>query len=205
MLAFVSSAQAKTRTGTYSTSTGKSGTLAETTTRAPGKVDRTVSATNQAGLTTTSNSERTFNPAAGTGTYSRTTTAPSGKTATVNNSSSTNPDGTISTTGTRTGFNGKTDSLAATTTKTDSGSTTAGTITGPNGKTASLSTVVTKEPDGIGRDTTITGANGQVLTRDEYTQKNTDGSLTRTIETIKPDGATSTRTENLSAPLPPTN
>jgi hypothetical protein len=201
LLAFASPAQAKTRSGTYTTSRGKSGSLTQTTTRSAGQVDRSSSLTNQNGQTAAKNSTRTFNQSAGTSAYNSTATGFNGKTATVNSSSSTNSDGSISTNGSRTGFNGKTESFAATKVP---GSSTTGTITGANGKTASFTSTPVKDSDGLGHDATITGPNGQTASRDVYNQKNPDGSITRSVETTKPDGTTNTKTATLTPVQPPT-
>ncbi len=195
LLAFASPAQAKTRSGTYTTSGGKSGSVTQSVTRSAGQVDRSSSLTNQNGQMASKNSTRTTNQSAGTSTYNSTATGFNGKTATVNSNSSTNPDGSISTSGSRTGFNGQTQTFAATTVP---GSSTTGTITGAKGQTASFTSTPVKDSDGLGHNTAITGPNGQTATRDVYNQKNPDGSVTRSVETTKPDGTTNTRTATLT-------
>jgi hypothetical protein len=161
----------KKRSGTYETSEGKSGTAEGTVTRSKGKKTREGSVTNQDGETATRKSERLRDKETGTDTYSSTTTAPGGKTATTNSTLTKTGEGTASTTGTRTGFNGQTSTYAGTVAKTEDGRTAAGMVTGQDGLTAE---------------------------RIIATRKNPDGTVTRTIQVTKPNGTTSTRSETVT-------
>ena len=201
-IVFTATASAKTHTatraGTFSNNKGGSGTFSSSTTRGDGSASTQGSWTNQNGQTGTHSSNRSFDKATGTGTVAKFTTLPDGKTASTNGTLAKNPDGSISEQATRTGFNGKSETIATTTAKTATGTTTTGTITGPDGKVATISGTMTKGADTYSRDTTITGPNGKTTEHASSTVENPDGSYTRTAVTTKPDGSTSTNTENFT-------
>jgi hypothetical protein len=188
----------KKRSGTYETSEGKSGTAEGTVTRSKGKKTREGSVTNQDGETATRKSERLRDKETGTDTYSSTTTAPGGKTATTNSTLTKTGEGTASTTGTRTGFNGQTSTYAGTVAKTEDGRTAAGMVTGPDGKTAAVNTTATHRAGEANKTTTLTGQDGLTAERIIATRKNPDGTVTRTIQVTKPNGTTSTRSETVT-------
>lgn len=202
LLSPASAVEKKTRTkareGTYAKSNGKSGSFESQTTREKGRVTREGSATNQDGKTVTSTAERIKDKAAGTSTSARTITGPEGKAATVNTTSTKNSDGTVSTEGTRSVFNGHTSTFASTATKTEDGRTATGTITNAKGQTATTTGAVTHGAGETVKAQTATGANGKTVERVVDTRKNADGTLTRTIEVSGPDGKTATRTETIS-------
>lgn len=188
----------KKHSGTYSTSEGKSGSAETTVTKSKGRKTREGSVTNQEGETATRSSERLRDKAAGTTSYSSTTTGPDGRTATTNRTATKTGEGTASTTGTRTGFNGETSTYAGTVARTEEGRAATGTITGPDGKTAAVNTTATHGGGEANKATTFTGQDGKTVERIVATKKNADGTITRTIQTTNPDGATSTRTETVS-------
>ena len=102
----------------------------------------------------------------------------------------------------RTGFNGKTETIATTTTKTENGRTTTGTITNENGKTATLATTASHGDGQASKTTTVTGPNGKTTEREVSTTRNGDGTGTRVIEVTKPDGTKETRTETFTITPP---
>jgi hypothetical protein len=186
------------RAGTYSTSEGKSGAMESTVTRRAGEVERDQAVTNQDGQTATRKAKRSRDQETGTGTYASTTTAPSGKTATTTSTSQLNGDGSVSTTGARTGFNGQTGTYESTTAKADDGRTTTGTVTNAAVKSAAYSATATHADGTASKAQTLTTQNGQTTERVVATKKNPDGTITRTIQITAPDGTTSTRTETVT-------
>jgi hypothetical protein len=188
----------KERSGTYSTSGGKSGTAETTVIKSKGRKSREGSLTNQDGETATRKSERLTDREAGTSSFSSTTTGPGGKTATTTSTATKTGEGTASTTGTRTGFNGQTSTYAGTVTKTEDGRSATGTVTGPDGKTAAVNTTATHGGGEANMTTTFTGQDGKTAERVIATRKNPDGTVTRTIQVTNPDGTTSTRSETVT-------
>lgn len=188
----------KHRSGTYTNSNGKSGTVENTTKKKKGERQSETKWTNQDGGTGTRNSQQTWDKDTKTGTHSSTTTLPNGKTATTQGTVKKNADGTFTDDATRTGFNGQTQTIHTTTTKTENGRTTTGTITNQNGKTATLNTTATHGDGQANKTTTVTGENGRSHEREVSTKKNADGTTTRVIEVTKPDGTTETRTETFT-------
>jgi len=199
----------RTRTGTYQTSNGKSGTFSETRTHQPGQTQREATITNQDGKTATRESTRTWDKSTGTGTVSKEKTLPNGKTSSQEGTITKTGDNTFESKGTLTGPNGKTSTYDTVTTKTADGRTTQGTITGPNGKQATISGSTEKLGSGeIERTRSITGPNGKTESKAIDTKVNPDGSGTRTVQITKPDGTKETRTETFtttSAPASPGN
>lgn len=185
----------RTRSGTYQTSKGDSGTFSSTTTRSPGHEESGRTWTNQNGGTGTRQSEKTWDKSTGTGTFSETTTRPDGKTTSREGTTTKTGDHTFQSQGTFTRADGKTGTVQSTTTKTDAGRETQGTITGPNGKQSTFTTEVTHSPGETNRSTVVTGPNGKTSERVVDTHLNGDGTGIRTIEVTKPDGTTESRTE----------
>lgn len=190
--------KSRTRTGTFATGDGKSGTATGTVTRAKGETQRSASWTNQNGQTGSRTADRKFDAASGTGTINATTTRADGLTATRDGNFTKNADGSISAAGTTTGFNGKSANYATTTSKTETGSTTSGTLTGPNGKTATINSSTSRADGQISKDTTVVGPNGKSTERVTATRLSGDGTATRTIEVTKADGTKETRTETFT-------
>ncbi|MBK9991488.1 MAG: hypothetical protein IPP19_12320 [Verrucomicrobia bacterium] len=189
----------RTRTGTYQTSKGNSGTFSQTTTREQGQKQRTATVTNQDGKTTSHESTRTWDRATGTGTTSSSTTLPNGKTTSREGPITKTGDKIFESQGTATGPNGRTGNYDIVTTRTENGRTSSGTITGPGGKQATI----TKSTEHIApgekeRTTTITGPNRKSQERVIATKVSPDGSGTRTVEITKPDGTTETRTQTFT-------
>ena len=216
----------RSRTGTFQDSNGNSGTSASSTTRSPGSRQHTATWTNQNGQTGNKSSSYNWNKTTDTGTFSSSTTLTNGKTESRQGTITETAPNTYQIQGTNTGLNGKTSTFDLDKTKSATGSTTTGTITGLNG-VSTLDSTTTKNANGYAKDTTITGPNGgkttinttftkspgETLKNTEVTgpkgktddrivdtKYNADGSGTRTIENIGPDGKTYTRTENFSAP-----
>jgi hypothetical protein len=189
----------RTRTGTYQSSNGNSGTLNSTVTRGNGEALRTGTLTNQDGQTTTHTSDRKWDKTTGTGTVSSSTTLPDGDTMGRQGTLTKNADGSVSGQGTFTGYSGKTSTYAETTSKTATGTSTTGTITGPNGQASTVNSSFNRTaPGSTTRDTTVTGPNGKSTQKEIATKVNSDGTGTRVIETTKPDGTTETRTETFT-------
>lgn len=188
----------KERSGTYSTSDGKSGTIETSVTKDDDQVDREQKVTNQNGKTVTRDANRARDKANKSVTGTSTTTGPNGKTATTTSTSKLQDDGTVGTTGTRTGFNGKTSTFDATTAKTENGRTTTGTVTNAQGKTSTYGATATHGNGEAVKTQTVTGPNGKTTERVIDTKKNPDGTFTRTIQVTAPDGTTSTRTETVT-------
>jgi hypothetical protein len=155
-----------TRTGTYTTSTGGSGTMSSVTDRSQGVVSRQGRWTNASGAKGSWQTQTTWNP-------SNHTAAISG--------SATNPKG-----GTR--------SWTATAERTAPGTfTEKGTFTTPDGKTGSFTATRTKISGGSwDKQEVITTADGKTINRDVRTSV-ANGSGTRTVTTNLPDGRTVTR------------
>lgn len=206
ILAFINPAEAadraprsKERSGTYESTTGKTGTVTGNSARGGGQIHRDSTWTNQDGQSGSHTFDRTMNRSSGTGTVSASTTGPNGNTRSRAGTLAKNADGSVSSQGTVTGFNGKTSSYAATTVKTETGSTTSGTMTGPAGKTATYESSVSRTaPGDVSRTTTTTGPNGKTSEKVTATKMNGDGTGTRTIEITKADGTTETRTETFT-------
>jgi len=131
-------------------------------------------------------------------------TLANGKSATVQATTTKNADGTLSTEASRTGFNGRTQTIDTTTIKTESGRTTIGTVTNENGTTATINTTAWHGDGRANKTTTLTGPNGKTAEREVSTTKNSDGTTTRVIEATKPDGTKETRTETFSTKSGPT-
>lgn len=155
-----------TRKGSYTTSNGGSGTASSVTTRSNGNVAKSGTWTNAAGGTGSFQSQRTFNKATQTGTFSGSATRPNGATTAWAGTTVRNAPGSISSKGTITLANGKQDTFTSTDTRVAPGSwDKQQVITTASGKTIDRSV-----------DTTV--ANGQG---------------TRTVTTTLPDGQTETR------------
>jgi hypothetical protein len=171
VLAFASAAHAAdgqqiTRTGTYTTSKGGSGTDSSVTTRSQGVVTRKGSWTNAAG---------------GVGTWqSQTTWDKDAKTATISGSA-TRP-------------NGVTTSWQATATRTSPGVLSEkGTLIRGNGAQSTFAAIETKDgPGSWNKQETITTAGGKTIQRSAATSV-ADGKGTRTATTTLPDGSVITR------------
>ena len=136
----------KTRSGTYRTGEGKSGTTEGTVTRRQGEVERTGSDTNQDGETATRTSDRQWDK--DTGTDTRTTTGAitnaDGKTATVD-TTVTHGIGEVDKTTTITGPNGKTvERVVATKKNADGTFTRIIQVTNPDGTTSTRTEIVTE-------------------------------------------------------------
>lgn len=171
-LAFASAAKAgekereTTRTGSYTTSKGGSGTISSTTTRANGVVKKQGSWTNAAGGTGSWQSQTTWDKSTKTATVDGSATRPNGSSTTWQGTKAVTAPGTIS------------------------GS---GTITRPNGATASYQSTDTRVAPGTwDKNTVITNANGTTVDRSvQTTVSGTSG--TRVETTTLPDGKTVTR------------
>jgi hypothetical protein len=209
ILAFVNPADAaerapkqtrtKTRSGTYETSSGNSGTFASNTSRGRGEFHRDNTRTNQDGQTSTRSLDRTFDQATGTGNVTAAATRPSGDTTSRQGTLVKNADGSMSTAGTITGPNGKISTYSGTALKTETGSSASGTITGPGGNVGSYSREFTQvAPGQTSRTSTVTGPNGKTTETIASTSLNGDGTGTRVIAVTKPDGTTETRTETFT-------
>lgn len=188
----------RTRTGTYQSSKGTSGTFSSSTTRTPGKEETNRTWTNQNGGTGTQQSEKTWDKSTGTGSYSGTTTRPDGKTTSREGTTTKMDDHTFQSQGTITRADGKTGTVQSTTTKTDTGRQTQGTVTRPGGKQSTIDTQVTHTAGETNRSTTVTGPNGKSSERVVDTHLNGDGTGVRTIEVTKPDGTTESRSETFT-------
>jgi len=157
---------AKTRSGTYQSSNGNSGTVNSTITRGAGTRTRLSTVTNQNGQTANQSATRTWNRAAGTGTVSSSTTGFNGNTSSRQGTLTKNADGSVSGQGTITGPQGKTSTYANNTVRTATGSSTTGTITGPNGQTVDKNVTNTFGPGGTDtRVVDITKPNGTTTSR----------------------------------------
>jgi hypothetical protein len=202
VIAFTNTSHAAERTrsksGTYQGSTGKSGSFQKTTTRSPGQRERSGSWTSQDGKTGTRASTRRWDKTTGTGTVNASATRPDGQSASREGTLTKTGENTVQAQGTATGFNGRTGTYAATTTKTDTGRTTTGTVTGENGKVSTFDTTVTKGNATTSRATTTTSPAGKTTERVVGTTLNGDGTSTRTIEVTKPDGTTETRSQTFT-------
>lgn len=202
ILSFVSAAKAadhtRTRSGTFESSNGNSGSFSSTTTRGKGHKHTDGSWTNQNGGTGTHQADRTWDKSAGTGSFSSSTTTPNGKSLSREGTVTKTGDGTYQADGSFTRANGKTGTFDATTTKSATGSETKGTVTGANGKQSSYDTQVTRSGSDIDRTTTVTGPNGKTEEKTVDTHFNGDGTGTRSVEVTKPSGDTETRTEMFS-------
>jgi len=218
----------KSRTGTYQSSNGNSGTFKTSTTSGPGSRQSSTIWTNQNGQSGDHASSSNWNKSTDSGSFSSSTTLIDGKSASRNGTITETAPNTYQIQGTQTGFNGQTSTFDFTKTKSASGSSTVGTITGPKGGVSTYDSTVTKTDNGYTRDTAITGPNGGQTTKDTTftkstgetvkntettladgqktdrvvdTKYNADGSGTRTVEYTGPDGKTQTRTETFSAPV----
>src|SRR6185312_587460 len=98
----------------------RNGTLDREVTRSPGHVEKTSTYTSPKGKVSTRDASRTTDPTTGNITGSSHTTLADGKTASSTMSSEKTATGRT-TTGERTGFNGKTSTYDSTKTKTDDG------------------------------------------------------------------------------------
>lgn len=81
-------------------------------------------------------------------TTNRTVTGPDGKAATTSKTTTKNETGGYSTIGTRTGYNGNTQTLNKSATRTDEGVAINKTVTSENGKSVTVDKTVTKDADG---------------------------------------------------------
>jgi hypothetical protein len=160
-----------TRSGTYTNSKGGSGTASSVTTRSNGTVERKGTWTNAAGGTGSFQSQRTFNKATQTGTFSGSVTRPNGATTSYQGTAVRNAPGSISSKGTITLANGKQDTFTSTDTRVAPGS------------WAKQQVITTASGQTIDRsvDTTVSGGNG-----------------TRTVTTTLPSGQTLTRNANFT-------
>jgi hypothetical protein len=142
-------AQARTRKSSHS---GPRGTRESQVDRTPGSVNKSSTFTNNQGQTTAHTATRTADPKSGTVSASASTTLPDGRTA----------------------------SRTLESQRTETGRTTTGTATGFNGKTATIDSTTTRTGSDYNRDTTVTGPNGgkKETTVDVARQ---DGTTTRTV------------------------
>jgi hypothetical protein len=176
VLAFAGSAHALdsgevTRSGTYTTSRGASGTTSSVTTRSDGVVTRQGSWTNASGGKGTWQSQSTWDKET--------------KTATI--------------TGSATRPNGATVSWQATATRTAPGLISEkGTITRANGKQSTFTGTRTRlAPGSWDKEETITTAGGATIHR-SVTSTVAEGKGTRTVKTTLPDGTIVTKSETFT-------
>lgn len=167
-----------TRTGTYTTSRGGSGTASSVTTRSQGVVNRQGSWTNAAGGTGKWQSQAAWDKSTGTASITR---------------SATRPDGTRT-------------SLQATATRTTPGVVTEkGTITTAGGKQETFAATRTRlAPGSWEKREVITTADGKTIERTVDTLV-ANGKITRSVTITLPGGATVTRNASFTqavSPLP---
>ena len=171
------------RNGSYTTSKGASGTTSSVTTRSNGNVQRNGTWTNAAGGTGSFQSQRTYNRATQSASFSGSATRPNGKTTSYQGTAVRTAPGVITSNGTITQANGKQDTFTATNTKV--------------------------APGTWDKQETITTASGKTIDRTVQTSV-ANGQGTRTVSTTLPDGQTVTRNAQFSqtvstAPATPTN
>ncbi len=177
-LAFASAAHAgqrekeTTRTGSYTTSKGGSGTISSTTTRANGVVNKQGSWTNAAGGTGSWQSQTTWDKSTKTATVDGSATRPNGATTTWQGTKAVTAPGTISGSGTLTRANGTTATYQSTDTKAAPGTWDKSTvITNANGTTIDRSVQTTVSGSSGTRVETTTLPDGKTVTRDtSFTQ-----------------------------------
>jgi hypothetical protein len=171
------------RNGSYTTSTGGSGTASSVTTRQNGNVQRNGTWTNASGGTGSFQSQRTYNKATQSASFGGSVTRPNGKTSTYQGTAVRTAPGVVSSKGTITQANGKQDTFTSTDTRV--------------------------APGVYDKQQVITTANGQTVDRSVQTSV-ANGQGTRTVTTTLPDGQTVTRngqfTQTVStAPATPSN
>jgi len=177
--AMQTSAGERHRSGTFESSRGASGTFQQEIDWQPGQYSRNTTAQTAGGKVWHRSVQDNWNRQAGTASRSVITTAPNGKTATVNETASHNGNMTT-VNGSRTGYDGKTSSWSETVTGNGNGrATVAGQYTLQNGNTINSSSTVTKTANGrdvTGTYATSTGKSGSFDT----TVANSDGTRTKT-------------------------
>ena len=187
-LAFASAAHAAgkeiTRTGTYTTSRGGSGTMSSVTTRSDGVVSRQGGWTNATGGKGSWQSQATWNKSTQTAAVSGSVTKPNGSTSSWQGTDVRTAPGTI---------------------------TGSGTITRSNGTQATYTMTDTKVAPGTwDKSEVVTNANGTTVDH-KFTTAVSGTSGTRTATTTLPNGQTESRTTtftqtvtSLPAPAPST-
>ena len=186
LLAFATPARAAddtevTRKGTYTTSSGASGTTSSTTTRGNGTVNRQGTWTNASGGTGTLQSQRTWIAANKTATVNGTVSRPEGTSATIQGTAVRTAPGAFTDTGTITLSNGKQITYSGTDTRQAPGTWDRQTaITTASGKTIDRN-VVTSVSSGTGtRTATTTLSGGQTVTRNSSFTQTTEPAPTAT-------------------------
>jgi hypothetical protein len=181
------------RSGSFQGSRGISGTFDQTMKGQPGLYMRGTTVQTANGLTGYRNVTDTWKPGSGTANRSAVTTAPNGKTATVNQTASRTGNNTATVNGSRTGYDGQTSTWNKTATANGNGTATInGQYTGQKGNAATTSTTATKTANGYtatGTYNTSTGKNGNY----SVDVVNADGTHTRTETVTGADGKPVTR------------
>jgi hypothetical protein len=181
-VAFTTAARAEdakdiTRTGTYATSNGASGTVNSNVTRANGVVTRKGTFTNAAGGTGSFQNQAVWNKSTHSATVNGSVTRPNGATTSWQGTAVRTAPGVISE---------------------------KGTITGPRGGQATYTGTATRTaPGSWDNKQVITNANGTVTDRNVQTTV-VDGQGNRVTTVTLPDGSTMTRTATFTQAAAPT-
>ena len=179
------------RSGSFENSRGRSGTFEQNIYRQPGSSQRDTAVQTGNGVWARQ-SDATWNRQAGTADRTTVTTAPNGKTATIDQSAIRNGN-TLTVNGSRTGYDGKTSDWNKTVTANGNGTATVnGQYTRQNGNTIDTRSTVTKTADGhttAGAYTTSTGKSGTY----DNTVVNSDGTRTKTDTVTGANGKTADR------------
>ncbi|HTQ49890.1 MAG TPA: hypothetical protein VMJ12_04195 [Candidatus Acidoferrales bacterium] len=211
------------RSGSYETSRGRSGTFQQTINRQPGTSQRQTTVQTGHGVWA-QQSNATWNRQAGTAGRTTVTTAPNGKTATIDQSAvrngnlltvdgsrtgydgktsdwnrtvTANGNGTASVNGQYTRQNGNTIDSSSTVTRTADGHATAGSYTTSTGKSGTFDTTVVNNDGTRTQTQTVTGANGKTANRVVITTRD-DNTIDRTVTTTGPNGKTETHSGSVT-------
>lgn len=185
------SAWERFRSGSFETSHGRSGTFEQTLNRQPGSSQRDTTVQTGNGVWNRQ-SDATWNRQTGTANRTTVTTAPNGKTATINQNA-VRDGNTVTVNGSRTGYDGKTSDWNKTVTANGNGTATVnGQYTRQNGNTIDTSATVTKTANGHVTDGTYATSAGKSGTFDQ-TVVNGDGTRTKTDTVTGANGKTAER------------
>lgn len=182
---------AKDRAGNYQTSTGKSGTYQQNTTRQPGQTNKSLNWQNQNGQTGSRVTQKKWNAENKTASSLTAYDLPSGKSVIVDRSVSFNKGTGVSIENTATTGSGKTISTQSNFQKTDNGITGSGSYSLGSGKTGTYETS-SKIVDGkLVSEQSLTNSSGKTI---EHTAQTglSNGTLTRYDYVTGPGGKTAT-------------
>ena len=215
-------AKGRQKSGSYSTSGGKSGTFQRSVNReSRGNVSKNTSWTNQDGQSGSKTRSRTWDKDSGTGTYERsfsgadgkeryasgtiaktdtgftstgTRTNASGETLDVNRTVTRNEDGTVSVNKVVTNDEGENRTVNKTVTKTEDGRTVTGDYTGFSGNSGTFEKSVSRK-DGVKTvSSSAVNAEGETASRLKTVTKD-DGAVTREVTTTNFEGDTNTQSQ----------